>query len=545
MSESSFQPGADRVFLKPEVKMEPLVCRWHAWSHLVAPAQLALHISYRILPLLHSFAANPGVHVAANGDPAMFGGPFVSLGLEDVDQVRELIERTERSCAGLIAFAGDLRAMDASLQESASGFSLNEHYARLPASLQGLVELLYDLHHRPGIRLFESLLYADAPAAHTQEISLRAMAEPERAFFMSTPRLDTADSFSFPMAFADARLDLLAAARSEAQCFDTLVREFGVAADRVAQFRDLFTSTPPAPAGNRDVAHDGVRMRYFGHACVLFQSARTSILFDPFFSVEPGADGRLTLHDLPDKIDFVVLTHSHQDHFSVEMLLQLRHRIGRVIAPVNNSGNLADPSMKLILKELGIERVDVLDALDQVALPGGRITSLPFTGEHADLSVYSKHAISLKLEGRNFLFLIDSDGRDAVLYQRIMRQIGPVDALFIGMECDGAPLNWLYEPLLGRPVNRRNNESRRLSGADAERAWNVYAQIKAPQVFIYAMGQEPWMKYIMGLQYAPDSIQLTESDKFIAACRAGGAQAQRLFGSLDMVFDRFSDQPSQ
>ena len=54
---------ADLVYLRPDVKMEPLVYRWHAWSHLIAPAQLAMHIAFRIAPLLKSFLSDNGVHV--------------------------------------------------------------------------------------------------------------------------------------------------------------------------------------------------------------------------------------------------------------------------------------------------------------------------------------------------------------------------------------------------------------------------------------------------------------------------------------------------
>lgn len=524
------------VYLKSDVKIEPLVCRWYAWSYLIGPAQLALHITYRILPLLESFASNPAVHIGANSDPDMYGGPFVSLGEDDVALVRQLLADTELQCADLIRFARELRALDTLLQEKAAGFSLNEYYGQLPQSLQGLVELLYDIQHRPGVRVFESLLYEADMAPGTQEIMLQATDEQQRHFFMSTPRVATPDSLSFKMDFKDARIDALAAMRSKAAPLDDIARLFEVGEAQRELFGSFFTTDAPGSKGEQAWAGDGVRMRYFGHACVLFQTAGTTILFDPFVSIEDKDDQRLTINDLPEVIDYVVITHSHQDHFSAEMLLQLRHRIKRVIVPVNNSGNIADPSMKLVLRELGFDNVEVLDALDKIEVPGGHILSLPFTGEHADLPIYSKQAIALALGGKTFMFLVDSDGRDAVLYERIMRVVGPVDALFIGMECHGAPLNWLYEPLLGKPIARRNNESRRLSGADCERAANILAKINPPRVFVYAMGQEPWMQYIMGLQYKPDSIQLTESDKFLKLCAGQGIVAERLFGSKEIVF---------
>lgn len=526
----------DVVYLRPEIKMEPLICRWYAWSHLLSPVQLAMHITYRILPLLQSFVSNPAVHVSANSDPRMYGGPFVSLSQDDLAQVQALIEETTRQCAKLIALAQDVRSLDGMLQEKASGFSLNEFYSQLPASLAGMVELLYDTYHHPSIRFFESMVYDEHLTEHTHEIFLQDIAEADRHFFMSTPRLATANSMSFSMPFSDQRIDALAATRSCPGSFAHLARLFEVSEAQLPTFRSFFTTAAPTSTGAERYEGEGLRMRYFGHACVLFQSARTSVLFDPFLSMEPGTDGRLSINDLPDFIDYVVITHSHQDHFSIEMLIQLRHRIGRVVVPANNSGNITDPSMKLNLLELGFANIDVLDVMDSMAIPNGTILSLPFTGEHADLSIYSKQAIALSLEGRKFIFLIDSDCRDPMLYQKVMRKIGAVDALFIGMECHGAPLNWLYEPILGKPVNRRNNESRRLSGADNERAWRILDEIKAPEVFVYAMGQEPWMKYVMGLQYEPDSVQLTESSKFLVQCEQAGIAAERLFLRREVIY---------
>ncbi|HEY6922764.1 MAG TPA: MBL fold metallo-hydrolase [Steroidobacteraceae bacterium] len=527
-------PTDDAVFLRPDVRIEPLACGWYAWPHLVAPAQLAMNIKFRFLPLMQSFMANPAVHAAAASDPKLFGGPFVTLTSNEVPLVKRLFDETQVRCSDLITLANDLKTLDVLLQEKASGYSLNEFYARLPQSLQGMVELVYDINNHPAIRILEEFLYEEEISAHTQEICVMRLQDQERKFFMNTPRLRSADNLIFKMRFSDPRLDLLASMRARPASFAKMARLFDVGADDMATFKRFFTSTSPQAGSNTTYGGSGTRVRYFGHACVLVQTSEVSILFDPMVATEPRDDGRLTFIDLPERIDYVVLTHGHQDHFCPEILVQLRHRIGRVIIPRNNSGSIADPSLKLALKELGYLNVDFMDAFDSIRIPGGEIVSLPFAGEHCDLSIYSKHAVLLVTKGRKLMFLVDSDGRDPALYQRMMRRIKSVDAMFIGMECDGAPLNWLYEALLTRPVNRKNNESRRLCGADSERAWNVLQQVKAPQVFVYAMGQEPWMRHIMGLEYDADSVQLKESDKFVARCTESGIEAERLFISREI-----------
>lgn len=525
------------VFLKPETKIEPLTCGWYAWPYLIAPAQLAMNLNFRLLPLMQSFVTNPAAHVAASSDPKMYGGPFMSLALEDAPRVEQLMAETRKKCTALLTFSEGLKSFSSMLESEANGFSLSNFYTKLPPSLQGLVECLYDLNDHPHVRLFEDLLYDEEMTSGTQEIFMQLAGEQDRHFFMSTPRLDSDDSMRFGMPFSDERLDALASMRTNPRPLDEIANLFAVEEANISTFAKFFTVTPPKKQnGDANYSGDGVRMRYFGHACVLFQTSQTSILFDPMVAFETKDDGRFTYSDLPDFIDYVVLTHSHQDHFCAEMLLQLRHRIGRVIVPANNSGNLADPSMKLMLHAIGFKNVDVLNAFERVQIPDGEVLSLPFTGEHADLNIYSKQAVTLTLKGHKLMFLIDSDGVDGVLYQRMMRRIGPVDALFLGMECHGAPLAWLYEPLLGKTVTRKNNESRRLSGADCERAWNVLTEIRPPKVFVYAMGQEPWMQYMMGLKYEPDSVQLIESDRFLSQCEQAGIDAERLYCSREIVF---------
>lgn len=526
----------DQVYLASDAKIEPLVFRWHAWGHLISPVQLALSLAFRQIPMLKSFIANPAVHEAASKNPKMMGGSLLELKQRDVAAVRVLLQDTLQRGTALLAFADALIKFDRQLQKSEIGFSLDHLYATLPQALAGLVEATYDLNHHPTLRVIEELVDADELArTPVQELGFSRAPDDARNFFLNTPRLETEDRMIVPLAFDSPHLDLLATSRIAPVPFEVVADAFGFGSNAMARARlhTYFDTVPP----RRDVpeyADDGVRVRYFGHACVLVQSAEISVLVDPFLTWDRTGEGegeRLTFHDLPDHIDYVFLTHNHQDHFSVETLLQLRNRIGTLLVPRHNPHSLADPSMKLALHRLGFDNVRTMDPMDRIDLPGGWLSSLPFYGEHADLNIDSKHGLCLKLKQHTLLFLADSDAKDPVLYQRIARLIGPVSHLFIGMECDGAPLTWLYGPYLSTPISRKDDDSRRLSGSDSEHAWSIVEAFGCDTAYVYAMGQEPWLRFVAGLQYTPQSKQIIESDKFVARCRAAGLTSERLCGS--------------
>jgi len=522
----------DPVFLASDTKIEPLVFRWYAWSHLVSPVQQALNLAFRQLPMLKSFIANPGVHEAASKNPKMLGGSFLELKQSDVVSARALLQDTVQRGADLLGFAEDLLKLDRQLQKSESGFSLDHLYSNLPSSLAGLVEASYDSNNHVSLRLLEELAYdEDAFKSPAQELAFGRSKDTTRNFFLNTPRLPSDDRMIVPSSFSHACFDLISTSRIAAVPFRQLADALGVH-DEAEQLRlrSYFSSEPPlrnAPAYDGE----GLRVRYFGHACVLVQSAQVSVLIDPFLTWDhDDAEGRLTFHDLPDRIDYVFFTHNHQDHFSIEVLLQLRDRVGTFLVPRNNVTSLVDPSMKLVLRHLGHHNVIVMDAMDRIEIPNGWLLSLPFYGEHADLDITSKHGLCMELEGRRLMFLADSDCKDRILYRRLAKRIGKIDNLFIGMECDGAPLSWLYSPYLSNPVSRKDDDSRRLSGSDSEHAWSIVEEFGCTNVYVYAMGQEPWMRFVTGLQYTPQSKQIVESDKFVERCRGTGLSAERLHG---------------
>ncbi|PPJ44623.1 hypothetical protein C0075_25495, partial [Rhizobium sp. KAs_5_22] len=108
---------------------------------------------------------------------------------------------------------------------------------------------------------------------------------------------------------------------------------------------------PKAAAADAEWTQDTPRIRYFGHACAMIQCAGVSILIDPLISYPNEAEiPHFTFDDLPAHIDYVLITHPHQDHVVFETLLRLRHKVGQVVVGRAGGGGLADVSLKLMLE---------------------------------------------------------------------------------------------------------------------------------------------------------------------------------------------------
>src|SRR5262249_29168180 len=152
---------------------------------------------------------------------------------------------------------------------------------------------------------------------------------------------------------------------------------------------------------------------------------------------------------------YVVITHNHQDHVLFETILQLRHKIKNIIVPRNGGGALQDPSLKLLLQNIGFKNVIELDELGEIQIDNGTITGLPFFGEHADLNIRTKLAYVVRTGKHSLLLAADSCNIEPKMYEYVHNFFGDLDVCFLGMECDGAPLTWLYGPLLTKTIERK------------------------------------------------------------------------------------------
>ena len=522
------------LFLRANIMVEPLLDGWYAWPHLIPPATAARNITERHLRIMNSYIQAPESHAAAVKNPKMLGGPFMDFSGNRVPEVIELRDRTLRERSQLVELSRDIVKLDEMLRSKAKGYSLECLYSEVPESLQGYVELVYDLNNYPSFRLIEPLLYRSRYYDRSmQSIRLSLISGDDRPFVLSTPRLEDHGEFDLHIPFASERIDKLFRMKSEPTCFSCFkdLLEFPDSKDELAR---SFLTEEARPVYQKYTG-DGARWRYFGHACVLLETKDTSILLDPVLSYtyESGIS-RYTYQDLPDVIDYVLITHNHQDHLLFETLLQLRHRIGTIVVPRCTGGSLQDPSLRLILQNCGFRNVVEVSEMDELAFASGAITAIPFFGEHADLNITSKSAYLVRVNGHSLLFAADSCNISPSLYEHVHRWIGDVEVLFLGMECDGAPLSWLYGPLLTQKLERNMDHSRRLAGSNYQRASGMVEQFGCREVYVYAMGQEPWLNYVMSIKYTEDSNPIIDSNRLIQACRERGRVAERLFGEKEL-----------
>jgi L-ascorbate metabolism protein UlaG (beta-lactamase superfamily) len=526
------------LYLRQDIQFEPLVDQWYAWSQLIPPCTAARNMTERHFQIMDSYVSAPQVHANAVKNPKMLGGPFIDYGGKRVSEIQALKAKTKSVRSDSVELSSSLAALDATLRSTAKGLSLQPVFQNVPECLRGYVELGYDVNNNPSFRILEPLVYR-SPLYNTvsQSLMLSVTSGDDRPFVLSTPRLEGPNLLHLPWHFEDGRVDELFRLKTIPQTWRDIQDRLGLNAQQAELFRTFLTEAPPRPYEKYTGA--GVRWRYFGHACILIETKNTSMLFDPVLSYTYESKiSRYTYADLPPAIDFVLITHNHQDHILFETMLQLRDRVKTIIVPKSGPGAIQDPSLKLALEHTGFRNVVELGELESIEFEKDcSITGLPFFGEHADMAITTKLAYRICIGRESLLFAADSCNVEPLLYRHLHRVFGDISALFLGMECDGAPLSWLYGPLLFQRPDRAADMSRRLAGSNFEQAIAIVDEFRCKDVYVYAMGQEPWLNYVMSLKYTEESRPIVESNRLIETCRQRGICSERLFGEKEILLE--------
>jgi hypothetical protein len=80
---------------------------------------------------------------------------------------------------------------------------------------------------------------------------------------------------------------------------------------------------------------------------------------------------------------------------------------------------------------------------------------------------------------------------------------------------------------------REYDAERRLNGSNFIQARRLVECFSPSNVYVYALGQEPWLQYIMGVSGGMQSEAVTESDQLIAYCQSKAIDAERLFAQRE------------
>ena len=526
-----------RYKLADSTVIEPLVNQWSAWPQLLSPVPACLHLANYQLPALTSYLKDPLSHVAASRDPEMIGGPFVDLPPERAAEVERLLESTKERLGAHVELARTVTEFHNWLVDEAKGQCLEPFYERIPEVLRGYVELVYDYYNRPTVRFFESLLYgSEYYRPELQSLRLWPLRrDATRAFFMSTPRLLESDQIDWQIPFEDPHVDELFRLDLAPQPLEYIRELLGTSPAEDSRLLPLLSQAPAATPEKWDGRHEA-RIRYIGHACVLVEWNGVAIMTDPYVGARPteGGPSRFSYDDLPAKIDFALVTHSHQDHFALETLLRLRHRIEHLVVPKSSGVLYGDMSLKLMARRVGFKSVIELEPLEELKFPGGSIHGVPFLGEHGDLA-HSKSGYVVRLGPQQILFGADSDCLDGQIYVNIRKALGPIETVFLGTECVGAPLYWGCGPLFPRKQERHIEETRRYHGSDAKAGLKILELVGARRIYNYAMGMEPWVEHLLGLGLTENDPQYIESNRLVRRAQGRGfIAAERLYGKGDL-----------
>ena len=388
--------------------------------------------------------------------------------------------------------------------ELQKGHCLDQQYKKIPIELSGAIELFYSSLNKPSYKL-NGLVYDNNSIKNLQSfILIDSEATPNWRYWWggSPSKVDIKrpiDHLSF-----STLTDLILTPSD----FNEVNEKISLDMDRetLELLTEEYIENPTIDSLKTSMEID---LLYVNHATVILKKGDITIIIDPLLNFVEKENSRSFYDFVPNKIDYVLITHAHYDHIDLPTLLTLRNRIGKIILPKASEID-CDFSIRKTLEPYFPRSLIEIDSFDQLQVsPDLVITSLPFQGEHSDL-ISSKATWLVTASGKNLWFGADCRALDNNLFKFIREKFGQIDAMFVGTVSKGSPLSRAY-PHLSMPLSMVNDNSRTTRGAGHHEIFEMIIALNPKSVYIYALGYEDWLKYFLGdpvHQYHDEFIQL-------------------------------------
>jgi L-ascorbate metabolism protein UlaG (beta-lactamase superfamily) len=208
------------------------------------------------------------------------------------------------------------------------------------------------------------------------------------------------------------------------------------------------------PRLNETLAAGDVAVTFVNHATFLIQTGGNTILTDPVWSERVSPFLRIgpkrvrkpgvAFEDLP-KIDIILLSHNHYDHFDVATLMRLRERFGPAVLAAAGDARLLAPLGFKDMRELDWwDEIQVNDTLAVTFVPAQHFSARGLFDRQK--SLWGGYVI--RSRGRRIYFAGDTGY--SLHFSDINARLGPPDIAMLGI---GAyEPRWFMRPIHMNPA---------------------------------------------------------------------------------------------
>lgn len=195
--------------------------------------------------------------------------------------------------------------------------------------------------------------------------------------------------------------------------------------------RDVMVAVDRAPQVR---VRDDYRVTFIGHACLLLETPSTRILIDPLFNYAPCPSMNVVAL-LQEKIDAVVISHPHWDHFHHDSLLLIDPATPIYVPKPVAPASLVNIDTVAMARDFGFTEVRTLSRWEGVTIGDIELLPLPFHGERCGPEAPNDAiAYALRLGGKTLAGFVDTCADEFGDMDDIARELrarwGEIDFLF-------------------------------------------------------------------------------------------------------------------